>query len=43
MCTYTVRTLRTEDDHDRLTDEVEQIKLDITGLCETDRKGEALS
>ena len=43
MCTYNVRTLRTEDDLDRLIDEVEQIKWDITGLCETYRKGEGLS
>ena len=43
MCTYNVRTLRTQNDLDRLTDEVEQIKCDIIGLSETDRKGEALS
>ena len=42
MCTYNVRTLRTEDDLDRLIDEVEQIKWDIIGLCETYRKGEGL-
>ena len=42
MCTYNVRTLRTEDDVDRLIDEVELIKRDIIGLCETYRKGEAL-
>ena len=42
MCTYNVRTLRTEDDLDRLIDEVEQIKWDIVGLCETYRKGEGL-
>ena len=35
VCTYTVRTLQTEDDLDRLIDEVEQIKWDIVGLCET--------
>ena len=35
MCTQNVRTLQTEDDIDRLIDEVDQIKLDITGLCET--------
>ena len=37
-----VRTLQTEDDFDRLIDKVEQIKWDITGLCETYRKGEGL-
>ena len=42
MCTYNVRTLRTEDDLDRLIDEAEQIKWDIIGLCETYRKGEGL-
>ena len=40
VCTYNVRTLRTEDNLDRLIDEVEQIKWDITGLCETYTKGE---
>ena len=41
VCTYNVyvRTLRTEDDLDRMTDEVDQIKWDIIGLCETYRKG----
>ena len=43
VCTYNVRTLRTEDDLGRLTDEAEQIKWDIVGLCETFRKGEVLS
>ena len=33
VCTYNVRTLRTEDDLDRLIDEVEQIKWDVIGLC----------
>ena len=42
-CTYNVRTLRTEDDIDRLTDEVEQIKWNIIGLCETYKKEERLS
>ena len=42
VCTYNVRTLRTEDDLDRLIDEVEQIKWDIIGFCETYRKGEGL-
>ena len=35
VCTYNIRTLRTEDNLDRLIDEVEQIKRDITGLCKT--------
>ena len=43
VCTYNVRTLRTEDDFDRLSDEVEQIKWDIIGLCETYRNMEGLS
>ena len=43
VCTYNVRTLRTEDDLHRLIDEVEQIKRDIIGLCETCRKREGLS
>ena len=42
VCPYNVRTLRTEDNLDRLTDEFEQIKWDIIGLCETCRKGEGL-
>ena len=42
VCSYNVRTLQTEDDLDRLIDEVEQIEWDITGLCETYRKGEGL-
>ena len=42
VCTYNVRTLRTEDDPDRLIGEVEQIKWDIIGLCKTYRKGEGL-
>ena len=43
VCTYNVRTLRTEDDLDRLMDGVEQSKWDITGLCETYRNREGLS
>ena len=43
VCTYNVRNLRTEDDIDRLIDEVEQSKWDIIGLFETYRKGEGLS
>ena len=35
VCTYNIRTLRTEDDLDKLIDEVGQIKWDVTGLCET--------
>ena len=42
VCTYNARTLRTEDNLDRLIIEVEQIRWDITGLCETYRKGEGL-
>ena len=42
VCTYTARTLRTEDDLDRLIDEVEQIKWQIIGLCEKYRNGEGL-
>ena len=38
-CTCNVRTLRTEDYLDRLIDEVDQIKWDVIGLCETYRKG----
>ena len=40
MYTYNVRTLRTKNDVDRLIDEVDQIKWDVTGLCETYRKEE---
>ena len=43
VCTYNVGTLRTGDDLDRLIDEVEQIKWDIIGLCETYRIGGGLS
>ena len=42
VCTYNVRTLRTEDDLDRLIDEADQIYLDIIGLYETYRNGEGL-
>ena len=41
--TYNVRTLQTEDDLDILIEEDDQIKWDITGLCESYRKGEGLS
>ena len=43
VCTYNLRILRTEDGLDRLIDEIEQIRKDILGLCETYRKGEGLS
>ena len=42
VCTYIVRTLRIEDDPCRLIDEVDQIRWDVIGLCETCRKGEGL-
>ena len=42
VCTYNVRTLRTKDDLDRLTDEVEHIKWDIIGLYETYKNWEGL-
>ena len=42
ICIYNVRTLRAEDNLDRLLDKVVQIKWDIIGLCETYRKGEGL-
>ena len=40
MCTYNIGT---EDDLDRLSDEVDHIKWDLIGLCETYRKRERLS
>ena len=43
VCKCNVRTLRTEDNLDRLIDEVDQIQWDITGFCETYRKGKGLS
>ena len=44
MCIHTTLELfRTEDDLGRLIDEVEQVKWDITGLCETYRKEKGLS
>ena len=42
VCTYNVTTLRTEDYLNRLIDEVDLVKLDVVGLCETYR-GEGLS
>ena len=43
VCTHNGGTLRTEDNLARLIDEVDQIKLDVIGLCETYRKGEGSS
>ena len=43
VCTYNIWTLWTEDNLDRLIDEVDQIKWDVSGLCKTYRKGERLS
>ena len=43
VCTYSVSTLRTEDDLDRLIDEGGQTKWDVMDLCETYRKRERLS
>lgn len=40
---YNTRTLRTEDDLEHLLDEINQIKWNIIGLCETKRKGEGLT
>ena len=42
VCTYNVRTLRAEDDQDKLIDEADQIKWDVNDLCEAYRKGEGL-
>ena len=39
VCTYDVRTIRTEPHLDRLTDEVDQIKRAVTGVCRTAEKG----
>ena len=43
MYTHYIRTVHIEDDPDRLTDEFDQIKWDVIGLCETCRKWEGLS
>ena len=43
VCIYNVRTFQREDDLHRLTDEVDQIKWNVTSLCETYRNGEGLS
>ena len=41
--TCNTRTIRTEDDLDHLMEELENIKWDVVGLCETKRSGEGLS
>ena len=43
ICSYNVRTIRTDDEMDYLMEEIEKIEWDIIGLCETYRKGEGLS
>ena len=42
LCTYNTRTLRTDDDLERLLNQVKNLNWDIIGLCETKRKGEGL-
>ena len=42
VCTYNTRTLRTEDDTNRLVEELGNIKWHVVGLCETKRRGEGL-
>ena len=42
VCTYNARTLRTEDDINRLVEELDNIKWHVVGLCETKRRGEGL-
>ena len=42
VSTYKVRTMQTEDDLDRRIYQVEQIKWDIIGVCETYKKGKGL-
>ena len=42
VCTYSTRTLRTEDDTSRLVEELGNIKWHVVGLCETKRRGEGL-
>ena len=42
VCTYNTRTLRTEDDTNRLVEELGNIKWHVVGLCETKRGGEGL-
>jgi len=43
ICTYNTRTLREDDDLDRLQEEIKSLKWDIIGLTETKRKGEGLT
>ena len=43
ICTYNTRTLRTQDDLERLLEEIEDFNWDIIGLCETKRHGEGLT
>ena len=43
VCTYDVRTLWTEDDLNMLVDEIDQIKWNVIGFCETYRKQDELS
>ena len=42
VCTYNTQTLRTEDDTNRLVEELGNIKWHVVGLCETKRRGEGL-
>ena len=39
ICTYLVRTLRTDDDLNRLVESTSEFSWDIIGLCETKGKG----
>eukprot|EP00057_Strongylocentrotus_purpuratus_P009229 XP_011663703.1 PREDICTED: uncharacterized protein LOC105438068 [Strongylocentrotus purpuratus] len=43
ICTYNVRTLRTEESLESLLDELEGFKWDVIGLAETKRQGEGLT
>ena len=43
ICTYNVRTLRTEESLESLLDELEGFKWDVIGLAETKRRGEGLT
>ncbi|GFN96623.1 endonuclease-reverse transcriptase [Plakobranchus ocellatus] len=43
IATYNTRTIRQQDDLQRLLEELEQIKWHIIGLSETKRRGEGLS
>ena len=42
VCTYNTRTLRTDDDLNRLMEDLEHIKWDVVGISETKREGEGL-